>query len=125
MVGRLVWVTVTMLSAAFVFTSCSSGPNLAQDHATVNQLQARVSSDHQAAVDAESNYGAELGTQPTPCAEQQQLSTDSSHDCVQSAPSSMIAHDHALLDQTATKLQKDRFNLEVAQNRLKKDESGG
>ncbi len=122
---RLAWVTVTMLSAAFVFTSCSSGPNLAQDQATVNQWQARVSSDRQAAVDAEWNYGADLGTPPTPCTEQQQLSTDISHYCGQSAPTSMTAQEHALLGQTAARLQKDRFNLEVAQNRLKKDESGG
>ena len=125
MVRRLVWVTVIVLSGAFVFTSCSSGPNLAQDQAKVNQLQARVSSDHQAAVDAESKYGADLGTQSTPCTEQQQLSTDISHYCVQSASTSMITQDHALLSQAAARLQKDRFNLQVAQDQLKKDESGG
>jgi hypothetical protein len=91
----------------------------------VNQLQARVSSDHQAAVDAESKYEADLGTQPTPCTEQQQLSTDTPHRCVQSAPSSVVAHDHALLSQAAARLQRDRFNLQVAQGQLKKDESGG
>lgn len=112
MVGRMGWVTVVMISGAFMTTSCSSGPNLVQDQATVNQLQARVSSDHQATVDAEYKYGAVQGTQPTSC-------------CYQSAPSSMIVHDHALLSQAATRLQKDRFNLQVAQDQLKKDESSG
>ena len=110
-----------MLGGAFVFSSCSSGPNLAQDQATVNQLQVRVSSDHHAVVDAGYRYGAVQGTQPTPCTEQQQ----SAGICVQSAPTSVIVHDHALLSQAAARLQKDRLNLQVAQDQVKRDKSGG
>ena len=112
---------VVALSGASLFSSCSSGPNLSQDQATVNQLQARVSSDHLAAVDAEMKYGADLGTQP-PCTAQQQLSTNN---CVQSAPSSVIVHAHSLMTQAAAQLQNDRSNLQVAQDQLKTDESGG
>jgi hypothetical protein len=113
---------VITLCGAFLLSSCSSGPNLSQDQATVKQLQARVSSDHLAAVDAEHRYGALLGTQPTPCTAQQQLSPDS---CVQSAPLSVIVHAHSLLTHAASRLQKDRDNLKLAQGQLKKDESGG
>jgi hypothetical protein len=44
--------------------------------------------------------------------------------CVPSAPAAVVAHDHALLNHAAARLQKDWSNLQIAKDQLKKDESG-
>jgi hypothetical protein len=111
-----------VLAVALLIAGCSSTHSLAQDQQVVNSLQARVNQEKAGVSTDQTNIAADKATD-LGCAIQGQLS--SSLNCpVYVQPRHHLHQDEAQERKDEANLKADKFNLQVAEDQLKKDESG-